>query len=332
VALSFHPLRVAAVERIAEEAACVTLEVPPALREQFKFAAGQYLTVRRSIAGRNELRTYSIVTPPGRGVLKLGVREQLGGCMSGELVQRIVPGDVLDIGTPNGRFRTALDPARSRRYVAFAAGSGITPVLSLATDILERESKSRLTLIYGNRSSARTMFLEEILALKNRFLGRFAVHFVMSREPQHAALMNGRIDAAKVQDLAREFDEIGSADEYFVCGPTDMAEAVKSALTRLNPHATLRLERFATAPRPEATGAAPAASWPGKGALPARELLARISVVMDEHRCIRARGGRAGGAAITVLVSLRNLCNVSGEDRDRRRSHGSQHCARALGD
>ena len=196
--LKFHPLEVAAVDRTAEDAVCLTLAIPPELRDQLQHHAGQYITVRRTIDGVEERRTYSIVTAPGGSVLRLGVREQTGGRMSRELAGRLRAGDTLDVGTPVGRFRTSVDPARTQSYVAFAAGSGITPVLSLATDILTREPHSRFTLIYGNRNTARTMFLEETLALKNRFIGRFSVYFVMSREPQHAALMNGRIDGAKV--------------------------------------------------------------------------------------------------------------------------------------
>src|SRR5450631_911484 len=134
--LSFHSLKVTAVERAAEDAVSVTLAIPPALRERFHFDAGQYVTVRRMIDGREERRTYSIVTAPGSCALRLGVREQRGGRMSRELATRVRSGDVLDVGTPVGRFRTAVDPARTRSYVAFASGSGITPVLSLATDIL----------------------------------------------------------------------------------------------------------------------------------------------------------------------------------------------------
>src|SRR6202166_454251 len=183
--LEFHPLKVAAVERIAEDAACLTVEIPSALRDAFAFHAGQYVTVRRAIEGREERRTYSIVSAPGGAALKLGIRLQTRGRMSGELAARLRAGDVLEVGTPMGRFRTAIDPERALSYVAFAAGSGITPVLSLATDILAREPRSRFTLIYGNRSISRTMFLEDTLALKNRHLGRFSVYFVMSREPQH---------------------------------------------------------------------------------------------------------------------------------------------------
>src|SRR6202011_1534839 len=196
--LDFHPLKVTAVERVADDAACVTVEIPSALRDAFAFHAGQYLTVRRGIAGREERRTYSIVTAPGGEILRLGVRVQSNGRMSGNLAASVHAGDVLDVGTPMGRFRTDIDPARMHSYVAFAAGSGIPPVLSLASDILAREPRSRFTLIYGNRSMSRTMFLDETLALKNRYIDRFAVHFVMSREPQQTEWLNGRIDGRKV--------------------------------------------------------------------------------------------------------------------------------------
>ena len=277
--LTFHPLEVTAVDRIAEDAVCVRLALPEALRGHFKHDAGQYVTLRRVIDGREERRTYSIVTPPGAAELRIGVREQTGGRMSRELATRLSPGARLEVGTPMGRFRTAVDALRTRSYVAFAAGSGITPVLSLAADILAREPASRFTLIYGNRSMSRTMFLEDTLALKNRHLGRFSVYFVMSREPQQAALLNGRIDADKVEALAAQFADIARADEYFVCGPGDMVDAVRGALQRLNPNAPVRFERFAAATSPAArTAAANAAE------LPPGEGLAQISVVMDGRR------------------------------------------------
>jgi ring-1,2-phenylacetyl-CoA epoxidase subunit PaaE len=281
--LSFHPLTVKSIDRIAEDAVCMTLAIPSELREEFAHHAGQYVTVRRPIDGREERRTYSIVSPPGGAFMRLGVREQFGGRMSRELATRLQPGDLLEVGTPTGRFRTAVDPARARSYVAFAAGSGITPVLSLATDILSREPSSRFTLVYGNRTMARTMFLEDTLALKNRFLGRFSVYFVMSREPQHTALLNGRIDSAKVGALAREIVEIAEADEYFVCGPGGMVEEVRDALKRLNESAPIRLERFATsAPGGAPSGAARAGATTNDAAV--EEVLATISVLMDGRR------------------------------------------------
>jgi ring-1,2-phenylacetyl-CoA epoxidase subunit PaaE len=288
--LSFHPLEVVSVDRTAEDAVCLTLAVPQALRRQFEHHAGQYVTVRRTIDGIEERRTYSIVTAPGGPVLKLGVREQTGGRVSQELAARIRAGDIVEVGTPLGRFRTAVDAARALSYVAFASGSGITPVLSLATDILAREPRSRFTLVYGNRNIARTMLLEETLALKNRHLGRFAVHFVMSREPQHAALMNGRIDAAKVEALAREVPGIGSADEYFICGPGGMVDEVRDAVRRLNAGAPIRFERFAAGTGAGAAAGAGDVETPSTRAgvaalgVDVRDVLASISVIIDGRR------------------------------------------------
>jgi ring-1,2-phenylacetyl-CoA epoxidase subunit PaaE len=287
--LSFHPLKVASVERVAEDAACVTMEVPPALRDAFAHRAGQYVTVRRMIGEREERRTYSIVTPPGRGILKLGVRVQTGGRMSGALGLELRAGDWLDVGTPMGRFHTAVSAEREYSYLAFAAGSGITPILSLAAEVLAREPGSRFTLIYGNRSIARTMFLEDTLALKNRYIGRFAVHFVMSREPQQTEWLNGRIDGAKVRELAHRSPEIATADEYLICGPGDMVDEVRAALKALNGSAPIRFERFAAAAAAAVPAGAPTgAPRPVPQAAPAapgpQDILATISVVMDGRR------------------------------------------------
>jgi ring-1,2-phenylacetyl-CoA epoxidase subunit PaaE len=277
--LTFHPLEVTAVERIAQDAVGVTLAIPPGLREHFKFDAGQYVTIRRVIDGREERRTYSIVTAPGGAALRLGVREQYGGRVSQELGKSLCAGQRLDVAAPIGRFRTSLDPARARQYAAFAAGSGITPILSLATDVLAREPHSRFTLVYGNRSSPRTMFLEEILALKNRYLGRFAVHFVMSREPQQTALLNGRIDAEKVRAMADQITGLEAADEYFICGPGGMVDEVRETLKSLNGNAAIRVERFAAA-APQAARATASLETAPAAAAP----LANITIIMDGRR------------------------------------------------
>jgi ring-1,2-phenylacetyl-CoA epoxidase subunit PaaE len=278
-ALSFHPLKVIGVERAADDATCVTVEVPPALREIFAHHAGQYVTVRRTINDRDERRTYSIVTAPGGSALKLGIRKQTGGLVSGDLAANLHPGDHLDVGTPMGRFRTAIDPKRQFSYVAFAAGSGITPVLSLATDVLAREPSSRFTLIYGNRSISRTMFLEETLALKNRYMDRLSLHFVMSREPQHTELLNGRIDAKKVAELAQHLAEISSADEYLICGPGDMVDEVRNAVKALNGNAPIRFERFVTANLRPLEIVTKQVETPAP-----QEILATVTVTMDGRR------------------------------------------------
>ena len=285
--LSFHPLKVIAVERAAEDAACVTVEVPAALRDAYAFRAGQYVTVRRMIGEREERRTYSIVTPPGQGVLfKLGIRVQTGGRMSGELAHQLRRGDLLDVGTPMGRFHTAISADRAHTYVAFAAGSGITPVLSLAADILAREPRSRFTLFYGNRSVSRTMFLEETLALKNCYIDRFSVHFVMSREPQQTQWLNGRINGLKIQELAQHLPEVSTADEYLICGPGDMVDELRLALKALNAAAPVRFERFASAaPRP----AGITADHGDRGAAPRSSVGRRARGSPRHHLCDHGR-------------------------------------------
>jgi len=135
----FYPLTVASIEKVAEDAVCISLLVPPALKQVFGFQAGQYVPLRRSIDGREERRTYSIVTAPGGTLLKLGVRVHPNGRVSGELAGSLRAGESLDVGSPTGRFRTQIDPARALSYVAFVAGSGITPVLSLAAEVLARD-------------------------------------------------------------------------------------------------------------------------------------------------------------------------------------------------
>jgi ring-1,2-phenylacetyl-CoA epoxidase subunit PaaE len=279
-ALSFHPLKVSSVERVAEDATCVTVEIPPSLRDAFAHHAGQYVTVRRMIDERDERRTYSIVTAPGGRAIKLGIRMQTGGRVSGDIAANLRAGDMLDVGTPMGRFRTGIDPERRFSYVAFAAGSGITPILSLATAILAKEPHSRFTLIYGNRSISRTMFLEETLALKNRYLDRVSLHFVMSREPQQTELLNGRIDGSKVIELAKQIVEIATADEYLICGPGDMVDEVRNAIKALNGGGAIRFERFATAN----SRSVEILTKQGDANLQPQEVLATISVVMDGRR------------------------------------------------
>jgi ring-1,2-phenylacetyl-CoA epoxidase subunit PaaE len=274
----FHPLKVASVSRVAEDAVCVAFDVPPNLEADYAFHAGQYVTVRRRIGERDERRTYSIVSAPGDKVLKLGVRVHENGLMSRHLANEVRPNDLLDIGTPMGRFRTEIDSQRTRTYVAFVAGSGITPVLSLASTVLAREPKAKFELFYGNRSISRTMFLEEVLALKNRYMQRFSVHFLMSREQQQASWLNGRLDGAKIRELARALPVVGAADEYLVCGPGDMVDEVRAALLELNAASPVRFERFATGT------AKPIEVLIKTDNVAADPVLAMISVTMDGRR------------------------------------------------
>src|SRR5690606_5406825 len=211
--LKFHPLKVKACSEVAEDAVCIAFELPEALREAYRFEAGQHVVLRLPLeSGEDVRRTYSIVCPAGSEELRIGVRVQKGGRASGWLGKELTPGATLEVLTPNGSFHTRIEPERAKRYAAFAAGSGITPVLSIAATVLSREPHSRFTLFYGNRTTASAMFIEELLALKNRHLTRFSVHFVMSREPQEIELLNGRLDAVKVRELARTFFDVATVD------------------------------------------------------------------------------------------------------------------------
>jgi ring-1,2-phenylacetyl-CoA epoxidase subunit PaaE len=276
--LKFHPLAISDRRAIADDAVAISFSVPEALRSEYRFRAGQHLALRAVIDGREERRTYSIVNPEGSTALTIGVRVHSAGRMSPHLARVLQPGDVVDVMTPNGSFHTRA-PAGPRSAAAFASGSGITPVLSIAATILAREPDSRFHLYYGNTSTARTMFLEEVQALKDRFLPRFSVCFIMSREPQDVALFNGRIDAARVREFARHGLAVAEIDEFFICGPGTMADEVQSALASLGATGAVHVEHFTAAAGGEAAAVpvplAPAAQSAGG---------AEITVIMDGRR------------------------------------------------
>ena len=279
--LRFHALTVARRTAVADDAIAVTFALPPELREPFCFRAGQHVAIRREIGGREERRTYSIVNPEGADFLTIGVRLQAGGRMSSELARAATPGASIDVMTPNGSFHA--DPAGgSTRFAAFAAGSGITPVLSVAATALARDPACRFQLWYGNTDRARTMFLDDVLALKDRYLTRFAVAFVMSREPQDADWFNGRIDEAKLREFARHDLAIAEVDEYFVCGPGSMGEDLPRVLTALGARGRIHVEHFAPvmAGKPEAA-ASPVMDQSRPAAAAAA---AEVTVVMDGRR------------------------------------------------
>ncbi len=281
--LKFHPLRITDRTAIADDAVALSFGLPAGLREDYRFQAGQHLGVRAVLDGREERRTYSIVSPEGADQLRIGIRVQTGGRMSQYLASQLRVGDTIEVLTPNGSFHARIEPARAKCYVAFAAGSGITPVLSIAATVLAQEPTSRFQLYYGNTSTARTMFLDEVLALKNRFLPRFSICFVMSREPQDVELFNGRIDAIKVVELAcHDFDAPG-VDEFFICGPGSMAADVQTALAGLGAKGRVHVEHFVPAAA-AATAARPGPSVAQAAAPPTAADGATITVVMDGRR------------------------------------------------
>lgn len=243
----FHSLTVARVDRETRDAVAITFAVPPELADTFRFAPGQHLTVRARIDGEDVRRSYSICAGTQEGRLRIAVKRNPKGVFSTWANERLRPGERLDVLPPIGHFHVPLDPMHHKHYVAFAAGSGITPILSIIATTLASEPHSRFTLIYGNRASTTVMFREELAALKDIHLQRFNLVHVLSREAQDIELFHGRIDRVKVEALARQWVRLDSVDAAFVCGPEAMMRAVAEALIALGvPEARIRIERFAT--------------------------------------------------------------------------------------
>jgi ring-1,2-phenylacetyl-CoA epoxidase subunit PaaE len=244
--MRFHRLRVAAVDRLTDDAVAVTFEVPPGLRETYAFAAGQHVTVRR--ADPEVRRSYSICSTPAElaahGRFRLGVRQIQGGAFSTFAGKALRSGDAVEVLPPLGQFTTAFDPARRRRYGAVAAGSGITPVLSLVATALSTEPASTFTLLYGNRYARSVMFAEELADLKDRYPTRLHIVHVLSREPQEARLLSGRLDADRLGELFDTLVPAERVDEWFLCGPYGMVTAARSVLAARAPHPAVHVELF----------------------------------------------------------------------------------------
>jgi len=232
----FHPLPVAAVDRLTDDSVALTFSVPPALREEYRHAPGQHLALRRTVDGTDVRRTYSICSPApapdgaGPSTLRVGVRLVDGGAFSTYALKEIAVGDELEVMTPAGRF--TLDPAPGL-YAAVVGGSGITPVLSIVTTLLTREPGARFCLIRSDRTSASTMFLEEVADLKDRFPTRFQLVTVLSREEQQAGLPSGRLDQERLSGLLPALLPIEEVAGWFLCGPFGLVQSAERALRGL---------------------------------------------------------------------------------------------------
>ncbi len=246
-----HELRVAAIDELTDDAVAITFDVPPELCDDYQFVHGQHVSVR----GADDVRrSFSICTPPSSGVLRIGVKRLPGGAFSDGIVGSLQVGDSLEVMTPAGRFTTELDPTAVKRYVAVAAGSGITPVLSITAAVLEGETGSRVTLIYANRTTRSIMFLDEVHDLKDRFPDRFQIIHVLSREKQDVELLSGRLDAERFRAIVKAFDLAG-ADDWFLCGPHQMVVDLRQELTDLG-EKRIHTELFHADPVPRAPVAA----------------------------------------------------------------------------
>ncbi len=244
MSLAFHALEVTSVERDAD-ALVIGFEVPPEQRDRFAFTQGQYLTLRTQVDGEDLRRSYSICSGVDDDGLRIGVRLLPGGRFSGWAAEHLVPGATLQVLPPQGRFFVPIDPAARRHVLLIAAGSGITPMLSLARTMLAREPATRVTLVYGNRRLATTMFKDHWQDLKDRYMARLALHHVFSHEAQDAPLLHGRLDARRIGEFLRTLVPAQSVDEVFVCGPAGMIDAAVSALQAHGvDEAHIHVERF----------------------------------------------------------------------------------------
>ncbi|MEU7470403.1 1,2-phenylacetyl-CoA epoxidase subunit PaaE [Streptomyces sp. NPDC044984] len=230
----FHRLEVAAVDRLTDDSVALTLTVPPHLAEEYRYAPGQHLALRRVADGEDIRRTYSICSPAPDGeapdTLRVGVRLVEGGAFSTYALKEISPGDELEVMTPAGRF--TLPPAPGR-YAAIVGGSGITPVLSIVSTLLAREPRARFCLIRSDRTTASTMFLEEVADLKDRYPERFQLVTVLSREEQQAGLPSGRLDQERLTGLLPVLLPVEQVDGWFLCGPYGLVEGAERALRGL---------------------------------------------------------------------------------------------------
>jgi ring-1,2-phenylacetyl-CoA epoxidase subunit PaaE len=279
MAVEFHRLTVSDVRRETPEAVSIAFAVPPDLAAAYRFNPGQHITLRTDVDGAEVRRSYSICTTPDDHELRIAVKKVEGGLFSTLANEKIKMGDLIDVMTPQGRFGVALDPNAARHYLAIAAGSGITPVISIIRAILIHEPKSRVTLIYGNRTTQSIIFREQLEELKDRFLSRFTVHHILSREAQEIRLLDGRIDADKVAALLRTMPA-DDVDQAFLCGPGGLIEQGRAALSEYGVSAErIHVEYFSTDGTPvvSRTAAAPIA------AATAQEAVAKITLNGARH-------------------------------------------------
>ena len=253
----FHRLAVSDLRRESSDAVSLTFAIPRELADDYNFAPGQYLTLRTTIDGEEVRRSYSICSGPDDGELRIAVKKVDGGAFSNWAADELKAGDQLDVMTPTGRFGIAHAPNEARVYVGFAAGSGITPILSIVKGVLAREPDSRFFLFYGNRSTGGMLFREALEELKDRFMQQLSVFHVISGEEQDIPILHGRLDGEKVRVLLRSLVPAGSVDHVFICGPTGMSEDIEATCRDIGiAEKRIHVERFVSEfggrPRPKA--------------------------------------------------------------------------------
>ena len=229
MSLHFYPLRIKKITKETDQCVSVEFEIPESLSNSFQFKQGQSLTMRTNLAGEEVRRTYSLCSSPLDKKWKVAIKKVEGGLFSSFANENLKEGDELDVMEPVGKFYTELDPNNKKNYLAFAAGSGITPVISIIKTTLRTEPNSNFTLVYGNRSRSSIIFFEELEGLKNKFIDRFSFINILSRERTETPINFGRLDIGKLTELEKLID-YKKMDEIFICGPEEMIFCVKNFL------------------------------------------------------------------------------------------------------
>ena len=243
----FHTLTVADVKQETRDAIVVTFAVPQDLQEAYRYDPGQYLTLRTTIEDEDVRRSYSICSSVGDRQLRVAIKRNPGGLFSNWANDTLRAGSVLDVMQPMGTFTIPLGPDNRKHYLAFAAGSGITPMLSIIKTALDVEPHSCFTLFYGNRASSSVMFKEELAELKDQHIDRFRLVYVLSREPQDIDLFHGRIDRQRCEQLFDAWIDLADVDTAFICGPEQMMRDVSDALQAKGfPKSSIKAELFAS--------------------------------------------------------------------------------------
>jgi ring-1,2-phenylacetyl-CoA epoxidase subunit PaaE len=285
----FHDLKITAIRKPSSGSTALSFELPDHLKDTFAFTPGQYLTLRAQIAGEDIRRSYSICSARSEDHLEVGIKQVEGGRFS-NYAATLKIGDTVQVLAPQGRFTVAIDRSANvhHDYLLLASGSGITPCLSIAKSVLEEEAASTISLVYGNRATVSTMFLDDIISLKDRFTRRIQVVYTFSREQSDTPLFNGRLDGGMVDVLVDNgIIDVTKYDAAYICGPHGMIESVQSKLESAGmAKAAIKFELFSTPDSPAQSVAAPA---------PQSRSGAEVSIVLDgKHATFPIAGTRGG--------------------------------------
>ena len=228
-----HPLKVREVRRETDDTVSVAFDVPANLAEEFRFVPGQYLALDAEINGEQVRRSYSICASPSENDLRVAIKQVPEGVFSTYANKQLAAGDTVNVMAPVGNFKVEVAAANAKKYVAFAAGSGITPILSIAKTVLEEEPNSEVILFYGNKTFSSIIFREELEALKNKYMGRFSLYHVLSREDLGSDMLHGRITAEKAAHFASTIFKVEEVDGFYLCGPEEMILTVGDKMKEL---------------------------------------------------------------------------------------------------